>query len=101
MPSVLLVLEGGTAAIETVYLTCKKHIPVVLIKDSGRAAEVLEYALQLDETFTKDKENKHEGLRSMIEKIFNVTGSRANNLYEKIRRCMLLKENVSRVTIFF
>ena len=101
VPSVLLVLEGGTAAIETVYLACQEHIPVVLIKGSGRAVKVLEYALQLDETFTKDNKNKHEGLLSEIEKIFNVKRGRADVLHEKIRCCMLQKENVSRVTISF
>lgn len=46
VPAILLVLEGGPNTIMTVYeaITQDPVVPVVVIKDSGRAADLLAYA---------------------------------------------------------
>ena len=46
MPSILLVLEGGPNTVATVHaaLTQDPPVPVVVIKDSGRAADLLAFA---------------------------------------------------------
>ncbi|XP_065060312.1 transient receptor potential cation channel subfamily M member 6-like isoform X1 [Rhopilema esculentum] len=46
VPAVLLVLEGGPNTVATVYeaITNDPAVPVIVIKDSGRAADLLAYA---------------------------------------------------------
>ena len=46
VPAVQLVLEGGPNTVRTVYeaITQDPPMPVVVIKDSGRAADVLAFA---------------------------------------------------------
>ena len=97
VPSVSLVLEGGKAAIETVYETSQKDIPVVLIKNSGKAADVLAYAHQhLPDKFIANRKERHPGLQSKIKDTFQISNKRKlNEFYEKIRCCMEKKEYVS------
>lgn len=40
-PVVMLVVEGGPNTIKTVYSAVSSNIPVVIIKSSGRAADIL------------------------------------------------------------
>ena len=44
IPAVLVVVEGGTDAIEDVSKSLKKKVPVVLCEGTGRAADILAYA---------------------------------------------------------
>ena len=49
MPSVGLVMEGGPNTITTVHAALSQDppLPVVVIKGSGRAADLLEFACNL------------------------------------------------------
>ena len=93
--SVLLVLEGGTGTIDTVYKACQNCIPVVLIKGSGRATDILSYAHEnLFESH--DSQETHEGLMSIIkEKFPKLPSNEVKDLYEKIRGCMEQNKYVS------
>ena len=42
----LLVLEGGPGTLETVHQSIKNNTPAVIVKGSGRAADILAYAYQ-------------------------------------------------------
>ena len=97
-------LEGGAETIDTVSGACKKGIPVVLINNSGKAADVLAYGYQnLSEEFMKDHQTEHEGLLSVIKE--NFPGLKSNDssikekehkdLYEKIITCLRQKRYVS------
>ena len=44
IPVVLVVVEGGTDAIEDVIKSLKRQVPVVLCEGTGRAADILAYA---------------------------------------------------------
>ena len=100
----MLVLEGGSGTIETVYGACQRCIPVVLIKGSGRAADLLAYACEVfSDDFIKSSEMVHQELTSKIKENFPDLKSddvitaeeKYKDLYEKIRNCMGHKENVS------
>lgn len=100
----MLVLEGGSGTIETVYGACQRCIPVVLIKGSGRAADLLAYACEeLRGDFVKNNEMVHPELMSKIRENFpdlksndvNIAEKKYKDLYEKIRLCMENKEYVS------
>ncbi|XP_066935830.1 transient receptor potential cation channel subfamily M member-like 2 [Clytia hemisphaerica] len=75
VPSVLLVLEGGVGTIGTVLGSLKSGVPAVIIKDSGRAADLLGYGLN---TFTEEKidkicsnfDHQNKALREKIEQTF-------------------------------
>lgn len=90
VPSVLLVLEGGTGTIDTVYVACQNCIPVVLIKYSGRAIDILAYAYKnLPDDFRENSQKKHEGLMSIIEEKFpKLPSNKVKDIYEKTRGCM-------------
>ena len=49
MPAVQLVLEGGPNTILTMYeaISQEPPIPVVVIKDSGRAADLIAFAYNI------------------------------------------------------
>ena len=49
IPSVVLVVEGGPGTVGTVYEAVSKEIPGVIIKQSGRAADTLVYALTISD----------------------------------------------------
>ena len=97
VPSVLLVLEGGTGTIDTVYEACQNCIPVVLIKGSGRATDVLAYAHEnLFQGFSHDCQETHEGLISISkEKFPKLPLNKVKDLCEKIRGCMEQSKYVS------
>lgn len=106
VPSVMLVLEGGSGTIETVYgaLWGQRSIPVVLIKESGRAADLLAYACEdLPDDFIENSEMVHQELMSKIKENFpdlssddlSTAEEKYKDLYEKIRRCMKKKKYVS------
>ena len=46
VPIVLLVLEGGIGTLETVREAIQRNTPAVIVKGSGRAADILAYAYQ-------------------------------------------------------
>lgn len=46
VPIVLLVLEGGPGTLETVHQSIQNNTPSVIVKGSGRAADILAYAYQ-------------------------------------------------------
>lgn len=46
VPIVLLVLEGGPGTLETVHQAITNNTPTVVVKGSGRAADILAYAYQ-------------------------------------------------------
>ena len=104
VPSILLVLEGGAETIDTVSGACKKGIPVVLINNSGKVADVLAYGYQnLSEEFIKDHQAEHEGLMSVIKENFpelkssdsSIMEKKYKDLYEKIITCLRQKRYVS------
>ena len=63
VPIVLLVLEGGPGTLETVHQAIANNTPTVLVKGSGRAADILAYAYQnaKEEEFdAQDREGKKQ-----------------------------------------
>ena len=46
IPVVLLVLEGGENTIKTALEAVQNNIPVVIIQGSGRAADVIAFAVK-------------------------------------------------------
>ena len=107
VPSVLLVLEGGFGTIHQVLSACQQEIPVVVIKESGRGANVLAYAHEnLSDDFLNQNAQEHEGLMSCIKSNFQELksddtnpdeekGKKLKKLYNDIISCMNKKGNVS------
>ena len=107
VPSVLLVLEGGFGTIHQVLSACQQEIPVVVIKESGRGANVLAYAHEnLSDDFLNQNAEEHEGLMSCIKSNFQELksddtnqdekkGKKLKKLYNDIISCMNKKGNVS------
>ena len=103
----LLVLEGGFGTIQQVLSACQQEIPVVVIKESGRGANVLAYAHEnLSDDFLNQNAQEHEGLMSSIKSNFQELKSDDTNpddeneknikkLYNDIISCMRKKGNVS------
>lgn len=97
-------LEGGPGTVGSVHGACEGSIPVVLIKDSGRATDVLAYAYEnLPDDLIENSETVHEGLMSEIkEKLPELKSDDAKiKIYEKIRCCMKQKKYVSYKTKFY
>ena len=100
-------LEGGSGTIKQVLSACNQKVPVVVIKDSGRGADVLAYAHEnLSDDYLNNNGEEHEELMSMIKKNFpevnlDNTNQRdgqvisAKELYEDIISCIKEKKNVS------
>ena len=100
-------LEGGFGTIQQVLSACQQEIPVVVIKESGRAANVLAYAYEnLSDDFLNENAPEHEGLMSLIESNFQESKSddtkpgdekerKLKKLYKDIISCMKKKRNVS------
>ena len=103
----MLVLEGGIGTIHQVLSACQQEIPVVVIKESGRGANVLAYAYEnLSDDFLNENALEHEGLMSSIKSNFQELKSddaktddenrkKLKKLHNDIITCMKKKENVS------
>ena len=99
VPSVLLVLEGGPGSLDTVHAAVmgEPPIPVVIIKDGGRAADVLAYAVNIDDIESYvDMETRHENLYFYLSKKFPEldTSEKRERVYSKILKCMSKKDTV-------
>lgn len=117
VPSVLLVLEGGLGTIKQVLSACKQKIPVVVIKGSGRGADILAYAYEnLNDDYLKNDEKEHEDLMYLIQNNLlesyqddsncrknsvNERGETPKDVYKDIISCIMEKENVSLKIIVF
>ncbi|KAK3605981.1 hypothetical protein CHS0354_019660 [Potamilus streckersoni] len=58
VPIVILVLEGGPGTLETVQNALMQNTPAVIVKGSGRAADILSYAFKYAETVEVDAKDK-------------------------------------------
>jgi len=98
-----LVLEGGPNTVNVVHGSChgETPVPVVVIKDSGRAANVLSYAYSLEEELSVDKLLQHEGLKKAIVDTFPElkTEDKQWEMYIKIVQCMEQKEFITIFTM--
>lgn len=104
-------LEGGLGTIKQVLSACKQKIPVVVIKGSGRGADILAYAYEnVSGDYLKNDENEHEGLMSSIQNNLlesyqddsnnrkvsvNEQEKISKDLYKDIISCIKQKRNVS------
>lgn len=104
-------LEGGFGTIQQVLSACNQKVPVVVIKDSGRAADVLAYAHEnVSDDYLNNSEKEHEELMSMIKKTLlylnldntnektqsaDGQGINSKDLYKDIISCIRERENVS------
>jgi len=63
VPIILLVLEGGPGTLETVHQAIQNHTPTVVVKGSGRAADILAFAYlnaREEEIEAKDNSGKKQ-----------------------------------------
>ncbi|KAK3579276.1 hypothetical protein CHS0354_033354 [Potamilus streckersoni] len=58
VPIVILVLEGGHGTLKTVKTALEENTPAVIVKGSGRAADILAYAFKYAETVEVDAKDK-------------------------------------------
>ena len=99
VPTVMLVVEGGSGTIETVYGACQRSIPVVLIKESGRAADLFAYACEkLPDDYIKNGELIKQNIPDLKSDDGGSVEEKYNYLYQKIRGCME-KKNVSKKNV--
>ena len=95
----LLVLEGGPGTLKTVCgaIDLEPPVPVVIIKDSGRAADVIAYALSNinDELYFQPGEY-HTELWNMMTEVFTELKSeeQKQDAYKKILACVRKKDSV-------
>ncbi|CAL1535900.1 unnamed protein product [Lymnaea stagnalis] len=91
-PVVLIVVEGGVGTMETVYQSIKRNTPVVVIKGSGRAADLIALSIKI----TADPANPDMSkipldfdaiVRQTADKIF-VWKDQDTNKDKKIQRCI-------------
>ena len=95
IPSVLLVLEGGPGTLDTVYEAVKNSIPCVIIEGSGRAADVLVYAINhVKQILELEEEGKsHDGLVDEIQETFNLNDTAKIMKFKSIViKCIKKKE---------
>ncbi|WAR05192.1 TRPM2-like protein [Mya arenaria] len=77
VPIILLVLEGGPGTLETVHQAILNNTPTVVVKSSGRAADILAYAYlnaKEEEIEAKDHEGKRrKTMRRYLEDSVEIT----------------------------
>ena len=59
-------VEGGPGTIDTVRQALKNNTPCVVIDGSGRAADVLAYAVKMKEKYPED--DQKENIRNLVRK---------------------------------
>lgn len=98
VPSVLLVLEGGPGTVGTIHsaVTGDNPVPVVIVKSSGRAADLFAYALTLStEILEADEDGVHEGLVQGIETLFQgLNENKLKQVYRQVLECLAFEHMV-------
>ena len=94
VPTVLIVLEGGPGTLNTVFNTAVSNdIPCVLVQGSGRAADLLVYAINNWETILDAGDSKDENL---IKEIYSMnpdfTDEKLAEHYETVLKCVKKRE---------
>lgn len=97
IPIVLLVLEGGVNTLKNAASAIKQGTPLVVIQDSGRAADLISkayHATRSDKDTKKSKfpDNFDELFKKEIEKSFFSKDEKKNNETEIVQSLMDLKE---------
>eukprot|EP00794_Sanderia_malayensis_P009473 gene9473-10461_t len=99
VPAVLLVLEGGPNTIKTVYeaITQDPAIPVVVIKDSGRAADLLAFSHTISQgegpLFDMGDVVEHKQLLNKVEQTFpEMDQSKCLEVYGDVLKCVQKKQ---------
>ncbi|XP_060577769.1 transient receptor potential cation channel subfamily M member-like 2 isoform X4 [Ruditapes philippinarum] len=107
VPIVLLVLEGGPGTLETVHQAIQNNTPSVIVKGSGRAADILAYAYQNskeEEIEATDQEGKKQKkarrfmddsllveVKEMVEKEFkNDVDTHVGRIKDCLEKCDLM-----------
>ena len=90
VPTVLLVVEGGPGTLMTIRETSvKNNIPCVLIKGSGRVADILVNALKMKKEI-KSKEEKGEKHAKLLDEIKEISGKagEVEEMYSNVLECL-------------
>ncbi|XP_021378399.1 transient receptor potential cation channel subfamily M member 1-like isoform X2 [Mizuhopecten yessoensis] len=94
IPVVLVVVEGGTDAIDDANNSLQQNIPVVVCAGTGRAADILSYAYQ----HYTGKLTKEHKLRRKIQEAYGTKWSeeekeaKTEPILEKIKSCLKKKD---------
>ncbi|XP_060085573.1 transient receptor potential cation channel subfamily M member-like 2 [Ylistrum balloti] len=95
IPVVLVVVEGGTDAIDDAKNSLQQNIPVVVCAGTGRAADILSYAYQ---HYTSGKLTKEHKLRRKIQEAYGTKWKddekeeKTEPILEKIKLCLKKKD---------
>ncbi|XP_066913442.1 transient receptor potential cation channel subfamily M member-like 2 isoform X2 [Clytia hemisphaerica] len=102
VPGVQLVLEGGPNTIETVLTAVNSEppMPVVVIKGSGRAADLIAAAHQLTRgegpIFEMQEVVERKNLLQMIEKVFSgMSNKKHQDIFKNLLKCVEKKEYIT------
>nr|KAI8744050.1 transient receptor potential cation channel subfamily M member 2-like [Biomphalaria glabrata] len=101
VPVCLLVLEGGPGTLETVYSALKSTTPTVVIKGSGKTADILAYAYQntKEEEVKQEESGKNpdaeEKIKEMIKSSFGVAELEIEKCFIWVKECCARKDLLS------
>eukprot|EP00794_Sanderia_malayensis_P009474 gene9474-10463_t len=98
VPTVLLVLDGGPKTLKRVKEAINEDppIPVVVISDGGRVADLLAFAHDLSQEEGKDRNYHSKPLRKMISQTFsNINRKGRREISEDLRHCMKKQEMIT------
>lgn len=103
IPAVVVMVEGGPGTLKTVYNSVLHNNPVIIVKGSGRAADIMAYAYQNAIKSDEDEFNK-EGIISdqlkedLKEKIIKEFGEKeVEKLFNFVRDSL---KNLNLITVF-
>ncbi|CAI9735597.1 Hypothetical predicted protein [Octopus vulgaris] len=87
IPAVAVMVGGGPGTLKSVYDSISRNIPVVIVKDSGRAAAIMADAYQTKlENSNEEDEDKNDRIREQIIKEFEkeLKGEGIDNLVDYV-----------------
>ena len=96
VPIVCVMVEGGVGTIDTVWNALKNNTPCVVIKGTGRCADLLAFAIE-----TKDKiKNEQELRKTLKEKAKTILKMQASDkktvkkIVDGLISCLEMKEKI-------
>ena len=91
IPVITLLIEGGPTSIEKLHDSLDIKIPCVIMEGSGRAADILAYAL--NNKFAKTKDNTNQEIKKMINESFQEGKTNQNRRDDIFRMIMRIVEH--------
>ena len=88
VPIVCVVVEGGAGTVKTVWNALKNNTPCVVINGTGRAADLLAFAVKMKEKYPKDNKKVEKKVQKRAKEELNLKKAELEKTVKQLMECV-------------